>query len=71
MGAGHRRQASMATSSVGLRGVLSVEGVQTRLRAQDRGEGAWKPQRLPDLHLPVGVSLWKSTSELKPNEKVN
>ena len=38
------------------------------------GREAWGhggPRDGSTLLLPVGVSLWKSTSELKPNKKVN
>lgn len=45
---------------------------RTGLRArEERARGAGSPRDRSTLHLPVGVSLWKSISELKPNKKVN
>lgn len=38
-----------------------------RVRGESRGSGS--PRDCSTLHLPIGVSLWKSTSELKPNKK--
>lgn len=48
------------------------KGFRTGLRGQgERQVGADNPRDCSTLPLPVRVSLWKSTSELKPNKKVN
>lgn len=52
--------------------VLCEQGFRTGLKAWGRdARGHDSPRDGSTLHLPVGVSLWKSTSELKPNKKVN
>lgn len=43
----------------------------TGLGVREGARGAGSRWDGSALHLPVGVSLWKSTSELKPNKKVN
>lgn len=42
---------------------------RTSLRVWGESRGSGSPRDCSTLHLPVGVSLWKSTSELKPNKK--
>lgn len=59
---------------MGQRVILPKEGAQKRFEGTGEREEeglAGGPRDCPTLHLPVGVSLWKSTSELKPNKKVN